>query len=43
MKHDEVGNPIKYKARLIAYHFIQKYEDYNETFASVVDDQVLGL
>lgn len=36
IKHDENGNPSKYKARLVARGFSQKYLTYyNETFAPV--------
>ena len=36
IKNDEFGNPSKYKARLVARGFSQKYlVDYNETFAPV--------
>lgn len=36
IKNDEYGNPMKYKARLVARGFSQRYlEDYNETFAPV--------
>ncbi|CAK9800989.1 Copia protein [Anthophora plagiata] len=37
IKNNEHGNPSKYKARLVARDFSQKYlTDYNETFAPVV-------
>lgn len=36
IKNDEFGNPAKYKARLVARGFSQRFaEDYNETFAPV--------
>lgn len=36
VKHDEFGKPKRYKARLVARGFSQKYlSDYNETFAPV--------
>ncbi|CAK9796153.1 Copia protein [Anthophora plagiata] len=37
IKNNEHGNPSKYKARLVARGFSQKYlTDYNETFAPIV-------
>lgn len=36
IKHDEFGNPLKHKARLVARGFSQEYStDSNETFAPV--------
>lgn len=36
VKHDELGKPFRYKARLVARGFSQEYlTDYNETFAPV--------
>lgn len=36
VKHDELGNPIRYKARLVARGFTKRYQiDYEETFAPV--------
>lgn len=36
LKTDEIGNPFRYKARVVAEGFSQKYmSDYSETFATV--------